>query len=666
MRASLNQLSPPAGPKPISDRPRLQDGLDLQRIGDFANAEAIYDAILAGSPHDGIARTLKGLVWCQTDRFESGLQMIRDVAETSNYALSHFSLGEVLAERGRLTEAVAAFRKSIARQPTVLATHIALGRALAALGDHAGAAASYRDALLLDPNDPEPYLCTGMLLRQIGRPHDGLAHLQEAVALGPRRPDAWAALGNAFMALQRPDAAAESFDQEILLTPTAAGAHLHLGDARQRQRDHAAARRCYDRAIELAPDLPEAHCHLSNALYDLGLLTGALAAAETAMTLRPDYADAHSNRGNALLALERYDEAEAAYRNAIRICPDMAAFHSNLGSVLTAQRRLPEALAAQRQALALDPDFVDARYNHAFSLLLDGQFDPGWSLYEARWELPWNPPRPFSQPRWNGEPLTGRTILLHAEQGLGDMLQMARYIPMVAARGGHIILEVHQPLVRLFAGIPGAGTVLPLGGQLPPFDLHCPMFSLPLVFHTQPGTIPATPYLATGQSGRDRPAPPRADVGFRVGLVWAGNDGLGRHVNHARSIDLAQLAPLATVPNIKLYSLQKDPTPESAAIAGGLGITDLMAGVVDFADTAAIVAELDLVISVDTSVAHLAAGMGKSVWLLSRYRGCWRWMIGRDDSPWYPSLRVYRQSRPEDWAPVIGRVANDLYNFQIP
>ena len=513
---------------------------------------------------------------------------------------------------------------------------------------------------------PRPTPASGKLLHQLGRPQDALAHFHTAIELAPARSKSWVALGCALLALGQMDDAAAATCQAVALDPDSAVAHLQLGDIRHRQRDHAEAETCYRRAIQLSPALPEAHCHLSNALYNLGRFEAAADAASAAIALRADYVDAHTNRGNALLALLRYDEAEAHYRTAIRLRPMSAAGYSNLGGALTAQRKVDEALEAERRALAIDPGFVDARYNHAISLLLAGQLEAGWQYYEARWQLPWNPPRGFSQPRWTGEALAGRTILLHAEQGLGDMLQMARYVPLVAAAGGRVLLEVHPPLVRLLRGLPGVEQVFPLGGELPAFDLYCPLFSLPLVFGTRLDTIPADPYLRADPalavpdlvaSGR---AMLRSRTGLRVGLVWQGAVQIGAHVNRERSLSPEQLAPLAGIPNVDLYSLQKDPDAESARTAAALGIIDLMQGVADFADTAALVAELDLVISVDTSTAHLAAAMGKPVWLLSRYSGCWRWLLERADSPWYPNLRLYRQDEARDWTGVMTRVARDL------
>ena len=605
--------------------PSLQQGIDRQRAGDLAGAEAIYGAILKRRPRESMAKTLLGLTLCQSDRFDDGINMIRDAIRIADRAFYHFSLGEALASKGHLDEAAPAFRRSIQLQPDILAAHIGLGRALFTLGDYGGAATALQAALKLAPQEAEPYICTGMLLHRIGRPGDAAAQLQVAVELAPGRADAW----------------------------------LLLGDALHAMHDDESAVAAYNRAIALTPDLADAYNHMSNALYDLARFEKAVDAASTAIALQPGYADAHSNLGNALQALLRFQEAEAAYRRALALRPGSPAFHSNLGVVLTAQDRLAEALEAQRQALSLDPEFLDANYNHAITLLLDGQYKQGWQFYEHRWQLSWSAPRRFHQPRWAGENLLGRTILLHPEQGLGDTLMMARYASLVAARGGRVLLEVQAPLVRLLACLPGVSQILPVGADLPPFDVHCPLFSLPLLFNTRIDTIPSAPYLSADPDI----AIPLLRSGARVGLVWSGAERIGHHVNQERSVALELLAPLAALPGITLYSLQKDPDERSTVVAAQLGVVDLMDGVVDFADTAARVAQLDLVISVDTSTAHLAAAMGKPVWLMSRYNGCWRWLSGRSDSPWYPSLRIYRQRQPRNWAPVIAEIAADLAKF---
>jgi len=273
------------------------------------------------------------------------------------------------------------------------------------------------------------------------------------------------------------------------------------------------------------------------------------------------------------------------------------------------------------------------------------------------------PPHRIAQPEWRGEPAAGQRILLHAEQGLGDTLQFVRYAPGVAARGLQVTLEVQAPLVRLLQNLPGVGEVVAAGNPRPEFDLHCPLMSLPLAFATDLDSIPAdVPYLFPTSnllSCWGECLPPRG--GVRVGLVWAGNRGHGdvRHhfIDRRRSIDPALLAPLAEVVGVTWVNLQHDAT------ALPFPMTDPMAAICDFADTAALVAQLDLVIGVDTSVVHLAGGMGKPVWMLSRFDGCWRWMHGRHDSPWYPTMRIYRQTAPDDWRPVVARLATDLTQF---
>ncbi|HET6308589.1 MAG TPA: tetratricopeptide repeat protein [Rhodopila sp.] len=644
--------------------PSLQDGLNRQRNGDLAAAESIYRAILRDTPDDRMAQTLLGLVLCATDRYDTGIETLR--AASPNHAFACYSLGQALASRSRLEEATQAFRQSIALQPDVPTAHIALGETLAASNDQAGAATAIRRALELDPANPDAHLACGKLLHRLGRTQQAVPHLRTATDLAPARTEPWAALGCAHLALNQTDEAAAATAQAITLDPASPIAHRQMGDIRQRQRDPASAETCYRRAIALAPAQPESHCHLSNALHSLGRFEEAAAAAATAIALRPDYADAHTNHGNAMLALLRYDAAETDYRTAARLQPNSPAVHSNLGTVLTAQRKLDEALKAQRHALAIDPSFIDARYNHGITLLLAGHLEPGWRHYETRWQLPWNKPRAFPKPQWTGQPLQGRTILLHAEQGLGDTLQMARYIPLVAATGARVHLEVHPPLLRLLRTLPGIDQAIPLGAPLPPFDLHCPLFSLPLAFNTTLETIPAAPYLPAHPTW---PVPDavaasrhklRAHTGLRVGLVWQGASGIGAHVNRERSLSPHHFARLAAVPGVALFSLQKDQDAAAARQAASLGITDLMGGVADFADTAALVADLDLVISVDTSTAHLAAAMGKPVWLLSRFSGCWRWLTDRNDSPWYPTLRLYRQDASRDWAEVLVRLTRDL------
>ncbi len=386
----------------------------------------------------------------------------------------------------------------------------------------------------------------------------------------------------------------------------------------------------------------------------------AVARYRRALALRPDYPEAHNDLGSALAQQGRLDEAVAHYGRALALRPDYPEAHSNLGSALADQGRLDEAVAHFRRALALKPDYPEAHSNLAMVLLAQGDMDAGWAEYEWRWKMPHavKAARSFAQPRWRGEAAEGRTLLIHAEQGLGDTVQFCRYAPLAANRGLRVILEVQEPLVRLLRGLPGVDRVVGQGEALPPFDLHCPMLSLPLALATATESIPsAASYLhadpAQVAAWRTRLAA-MGSGRLRIGLAWAGNPDLP--ADHRRSLAPDRLAPLFDLSGLHVFSLQKD----GPAAPEAFPLTDLMGEVGDFADTAALVANLDLVISVDTAVAHMAAALGKPVWLLNRFDSCWRWQAGRRDSPWYPTLRLYRQPRPGDWAPVLAEVARDL------
>ena len=386
------------------------------------------------------------------------------------------------------------------------------------------------------------------------------------------------------------------------------------------------------------------------------------------MRLDPDAPDAYRNLGAVLTHLRRAAEAEPMLRLAARLAPDAPEAHFNLGAALHDLRRLREADAAYRESLRLRPDFADAHNNRAYSLLLAGRYAEGWREYEWRWKTKHmaGGVRGFAAPLWMGEPLEGRTLLLHAEQGLGDTLQFCRYAPLIAG-AGKLIIEVQPPLKRLMASLPGAIEVVARGEPLPAFDLHCPLMSLPLALDETHGAIPAAiPYLGADPDAAARWRQRLAGFATpRVGLVWAGNSHLGfpefAAVDARRSVTLAAMAPLAEVPGVSFVSLQKGaPSAQAADPPDGMVLGDFTAELNDFADTAALIDGLDLVISVDTSVAHLAGAMGKPVWVLNRYDTCWRWLLNRNNSPWYPTLRLFRQPSPADWDSVMRNVAKAL------
>jgi Tetratricopeptide repeat/Glycosyltransferase family 9 (heptosyltransferase) len=363
----------------------------------------------------------------------------------------------------------------------------------------------------------------------------------------------------------------------------------------------------------------------------------------------------------------RLDEAIACTRQGLDLKPDspVEAYH-NLGELLKKQRRLDEAIACIRKGLDLKPDDPDAHLGLAAALLARGDMAEGWEEYEWRWKTAKmiKNVRNFSQPQWRGEVAEGRTLLIHAEQGLGDTIQFCRYASRAAARGLRVIMEVQRPLVRLFHSLPWVDLVLGYGEELPDFDLHCPMLSLPLALRTTITTIPSgTCYLhadeAQATAWRARLVS-MANQGPRIGLVWAGNPD-ATTIDRLRSLAPDRLAPLFDLPGLHFFSLQKG----GPAAPENFPLTNFMDEMEDLADTAALIANLDLVISVDTAVAHLAGALGKPVWLLDRFDPCWRWLTGRRDSPWYPSLRLYRQPSRGDWDTVLAEVTRDLCSLAL-
>lgn len=456
-------------------------------------------------------------------------------------------------------------------------------------------------------------------------------------------------------------AQAEPFCRQLLAAQPDHPAVLQMLAAIRLQRgDAAEALGLLDQLLALGEDFGEAWNNRGIALRALGRLPEALLSLERALALDADNLSARSNRAAVLGDLQRLDEALAELDAILAVLPDQPALHNNRGVLLQDLRRIDEALAAYAEAIRLAPDYADAHWNEARCRLLLGDYSEGWAKYEWRWQREdfAAARRPFRSPMWDGAALDGRSILLHAEQGLGDTLQFLRFVPRVVAAGGRVYLEVQRPLLPIAQRIAGVTRVIAAGDRLPAFDLHCPLMSLPHVLGTTLETIPpaclqADPALRAQWAAR-LPAM-TGEAKLRVGIMWSGN--AGQKDNHLRSLALRDMLVLAQ-PGVSLISLQKElANDEEREIVASGKVLHVGASM---AETAALIAELDLVISVCTSMSHLAGGLGRPLWVLLQYSADWRWLLDRDDSPWYPAARLFRQSRPGDWQGVLQAAGSAL------
>jgi tetratricopeptide (TPR) repeat protein len=412
----------------------------------------------------------------------------------------------------------------------------------------------------------------------------------------------------------------------------------------------------FRRVAALHPGMPEAHNNFGGALIEQKLFEMSIPSLETAIKLRPDYAAAHCNLGNALLGMGRLDESEAAFRRNLELQPDSPEARNGLANVLYLRAETDRAIEMYQAAITLRPEYAKAHWNLGLALLMKGDLARGWPEYEWRWRMQdYIFRRNLNRPMWDGSDLAGRRILLHAEQGFGDTIQFARYMPMVADRGGKIVLACQRELQRLLqTAAPIEACVAP-GEPLPPHDVQCGLLSLPYVFKTTLANVPnRTPYLRTEKG--TWPSRLADERRLKIGLAW-----YGRPYPPGRSIPLEMFEPLGRVAGTRLISLQKgDAAKDVQSAPATLQLTDWSADLHDIADTAALIETLDLVITIDTAVAHLAGALGKPVWVLLKSVPDWRWLLAGDRTPWYPSMRLFRQNRPGDWPEPINEVARAL------
>ena len=610
----------------------VKRGVALHQQGHLSQAKAIYQQVLAKQPNHFDALHLSGVISLQSKNPGLAVELIGRAIEINvNDAAAYCNLGVALKELNRLEEAVASFDQAIAIKPDCLEAYNNRGNTLQKLKRLEDAVASFYKAVAIKPDYAEAYYNCGLALQELKWLEQAVMSYGKAIALKPDYAEAYADLGNVLLELNRLEDALAS----------------------------------YDKAIAIKPKFSKALNHRGVALKELKQLGGALASYDKAIAMNPEYAEAHYNRGNALEKLKQLEEALASYDKAIAIKSDFLEAVYNRGIALKKLRRLGEAVTSYDKAIVIRPDFAEAHWNKSVTLLLAGDFEQGLKLFEWRWEVEdsGSPKRNFPQPLWLGvEDIAGKTILLHAEQGLGDTIQFCRYAKMVKSLGARVVLEVPSSLSGLLNGLEGVDTLVQTGQALPEFDYHCPLMSLPLAFKTELLTIPSpSPYLCADANKLEQWS---AKLGERnkprVGLVWSGSTTHKNDQN--RSLTLQEL--LACLPkNYEYLSLQKEVRQIDVELLAGSGIRHYGQELKDFSDTAALCALMDIVISVDTSVAHLAGALGKPAWVLLPYVPDWRWLLDRDDSPWYESVRLYRQGEDRQWESVLQNVAQQLSEF---
>ena len=521
----------------------------------------------------------------------------------------------------------------------------------------------YQDILDSAPGDGRAWHHAGVLAWQRGEHSLALERLDRAAPLMPRNAAVLSDRALVLLALGRTEDALKDLDRAVALDPDLAEAWISRGNAQFALGNHEAALRSFNRAVVLRPRDAAAWNNRCAAMLALDRAAEALASNDQALSITPDDPGVWANRTTTLLAL---NEPQRALEALETLAPPGAETEHRKGLALRRLGRPEAALACFDAAVAMAPGHAAAQYNRALMQLMLGQFEEGWRGHEWRWRAG-EAARNFDVPLWlGGDEIMGKTILLHAGQGLGDTIQFCRYAIALSAVAT-VVLEVPASLMRLMSSLPGRGQVIANGTAPPPIDLHCPLMSLPLAFETTVDTVPyERPYLGADPAAvaawRARLAPL---PGRRIGLVWAGgprpDDPVARSSDRRRSMTLRQFAPLADVPGLSFVSLQVGvAAAQTAAPPDGMAIHDWTSELGDFADTAALVEALDLVITVDTAVAHLAGAMGKPVWILNRFDACWRWLTNREDSPWYPSARLFRQDTPGDWGGVMQRVAAAL------
>jgi tetratricopeptide (TPR) repeat protein len=583
--------------------------------------------------------------------------------------LARMAMGELKIATDRPEEAIVDYELALRKNPVLVSAHLGLGHALACLRRFDEALDRYEQTLALRPRLAEAEFAAGFALVRLGRPKEAEARYRKALALRPDFAACWLNMGSLLREQGQEIYAEAALLRALELRPDLVGAWLNLAVLERSRKQMDKALDYLRKAFAIDPNRVDTHVTWAQYCCGERDMAGAWGWLRWALVRDPDNAEAVNMHGILLHTEGRFAEAVEVFGRAEEL-GNLAA-SSNRGNSLLDLGRVDEALQAHEKAVARDPECAGARYNLAMTRLRVGDFERGWQGYEARWEFRevHRLPRKFRQPRWRGEPLEGRRVLLHAEQGLGDSIQFCRYVSMVTARGGSVLLQLQTGVKRLLGSLEavrsGQAEIVQLGVEPPPFELECPLLSLPAVFGTTLETVPWDGAYLTADS--DVAAEKARQFGgfrsgrktLRVGIGWAGNPGY--KADRHRSTRLNNLFPLLRTPGVTWISLQKgEPAEQLAELPGDIRVFDGCSQDRDLADTAALIESLDLVITTDTCIAHLAGAMAKPVWILLPHLADWRWMRKIETTPWYPTARLLRQRAQGDWEELVQRAIGDL------
>ena len=603
----------------------------------------------------------------QAGRLEEAEKLYRQVLQTDkDHPAALHSLGLIAHQRGKDDIAIDLISKAIVGNPHIARFHNSLGLVLEACGKLEQAIEAYQQAILLNSDYAEAYNNIGIALQSLGRYEAAVDSCSTAVQLAPGFAHAHNALGFCLEMQGKYEEAAKSYAKAIELKDDFAEAYNHLGVVFSSLGRYDEAIENFSQALDIEPNYAEARNNLGIALKALGRLDEAIENYVQAIQPSPDFPEAYYNLANALRDQDNPIDAIEHYQEAIRLKPDYVEAYYNLANVLYGQRQLADAIENYQMAVSLKPDCADAHWNFSLALLSSGTLAEGWKHYQWRHKAVLGTatyPHRYDAPRWDGSSFVGKKLLIHYEQGYGDTIQFVRYLPMAKARGGTVILEARKPLLSLLRSFPGIDELVEASPEKKPavkFDYYASLMDLPGIFGTTLETIPAdVPYILAGPQKVSQWQSKFGGKDFKVGIVWAGQPA--KKNDRYRSCPLNCFEQLAAIPGVKLYGLQKGQAAAQASeLSSQSDLTNLGEDLSDFGDTAAIIDNLDLIISIDTAVAHLAGAMGKPVWVLVSSRPDWRWMMDREDSPWYPTMRVFRQEKLGGWDHLFRCVTEEL------